>query len=327
MSSIVEAARDLMAVMSPATGTRATGKATVKATGADVDLYHGTYAVPRMGGNYRDDLVVKVGPGPNKGANSRTYWTVTSTGTVVDFLSNIGGVRHNKIAVPASGQVDLVFDPPIDGIASSVLSTSFSGGADPSDTDLGAVYDMFMYQQFEGDLGDLARSNMVRLPSVLVVWKGSTQIDGSSTSYETYARVSKTQSLNRESFDIIIFVDRAESDHLRRLQGMYIMDRLTSYLTNRVDYDGRVVGQLGGVHVENRSIQAIRDVDGYVSVYMYALSVSIASVYTMYDERSFTALETFVLDIVKPFPAAEGGDIAVVGDGSPGTPGVEIDNT
>lgn len=331
MSSVVEAARNLMAVMSPLTGTRASGVSTVTASGADVDLYEGNYAIPRLGNNYRDDLVVKVGPGPNTATTGRgagrTYWTVTSSGTDVTFLSNLGGARHNKIEVPASGQTDIVFDPPISGIASSVLKTSFTGGADPAATDLDAVYDMFMYEQFKGDPRDLAKSNMNRLPGVLVVWRGSEQADGASVSHEDRTRLGNFQTLNREAFDILVFVKRSEGDHVRRMQGQYIMDQITGYLTDRVDYDGQLVSAPSGVQIQRRFPLALQDPKGYTSVYIYGLGVSVMTTFTMTDERTYNDLDLFIFDIVKPFTAAEGGDIAVVGDGSPGAPGVNIDNT
>jgi hypothetical protein len=393
MSDIIAAARDLLALLAPMTGTRASGVVTVRTTaaqaatytwGADVvtvtfanhghavgdtvsldftsgagtpdgdyvvatvpgtgaftvalagsgaggtvtvgsylDLYEGEYAIPVLNGAYRDDLVIKVSAGPRKASNGKTYWRVASAGTDVTFLSNLGGVRHNTIVKPGTGTTDIAFDPPLDGIVSAVLETDFTGGADP--TGLGALYDAFMYQQFTGDTTDLARSNLNRLPAALIVWKGSDAADGSGTSQVYRPRMSATQTLMKETFDVLIFVDRAEGEHLRRLQGLYLLDLAAGFLTDHVDVDGNVVSAPSGVQVQRRFIQNLRP-DGYASTYIYGITVSVMRPFTMTDLRTFNALSLYVLDMVKACAVADGGDISVVGDGLPGRPGVEIPN-
>jgi hypothetical protein len=323
MSTIINAARDLLAVISAMTGTRASGVVTVTASGADVELYEGEYAVPVLNGSYRDDLVVKVGEGPSTASDGRTYWTVTSGGTDVTFISNLGGARHNTIVKPASGDTKIAFDPPRDGIASAVVKTSFTGGLDA--TGLGALQDAFMYQQFEGDPTDLANSNMNRLPGALIIWRGSDAADGASVAQTYRMRMSATQTLMKMNFDLLIFVERNESDHLRRLQGLYLLDLATGYLTDRVRMDGRTVSAPSGVQVQRQFVQALQGADNYVRVYIYGLSLSVMGTFTMTDLSSFVDLENFVVDIIKPDDDL--GDIAIVGDGSPGEPGMKIDNT
>ena len=395
MSSIVNAARDLLAIISPMTGTRASGVVTVKAAaaksgtytwvanvvtvtcaahghevgdtvtldftsgggtpdgdyvvvtvpgtgsftvaltgsgtagnvtiGSNVDVYEGEYALPILDGAYRDDLVIKVGTGPSTATDGRTYWRVTSVGTDVTFISNLGGTRHNTIVLPVTGDTNIAFDPPMDGILSAVLKTNFTGGADA--TGLGALMDAFMYQQFEGDPRDLGRSNMNRLPGVLIVWKGSDAADGASVAQTYRYRTSSTQTMMKETFDILVFVERNESDHLRRLQGLYLLDLAAGYLTDRVAVDGRVVSSPSGIQVQRRFVQGMRDPEGYVNTYIYGMTVSVMVTYCMTDSRTFNDLHKFIVDMVKPFDAADGGDIAVVGDGLPGAPGLEIDNT
>ena len=395
MSSIVNAARDLLAIISPMTGTRATGVVHIHATaaksgtytwaanvvtvtcaahghlvddvvtldftsgagtpdgnytvvtvpgtgsftvsltgagaagnvtiGKNVDVYEGEYAIPVLDGSYRDDLVIKVGTGPNDATDGRTYWRVTSAGTDVTFISNLGGARHNTIVLPTTGDTVIAFDPPLDGIASAVLKTNFTGGADASG--LGALQDAFMYEQFEGDPTDLARSNLNRLPGALIVWKGSTSADGGSVAQTYQIRMSATQTLMSETFDLLIFVDRLQGDHLRRLQGLYLLELATGYLTNRVSVDGRVVSAPSGVQVQRRFVQGLQNGDGYVGTYIYGMTLSVMGAYVMTDLRTFSNLNKFMLDAVKPFTVADGGDIAVVGNGLPGGPGMEIDNT
>jgi hypothetical protein len=394
MSSVVAAARDILAIISPMTGTRSSGVVTVRATaaktgtytwvanvvtvtcaahghlvgdtvsldftsgggtpdgdyvvvsvpgtgsftvvltgagaagnvtiGSCVDIYEGEYALPTLDGAYRDDLVIKVGPGPSTATDGRTYWRSKSVGTDVTFISNLGGARHNTIVLPTTGSTVIAFDPPLEGIASAVLKTNFTGGVDA--TGLGALMDAFMYQQFQGDPTDLARSNLNRLPGALIVWKGSESADGSSVSQTYRMRMSGTQTMMKETFDLMVFVDRNEGDHLRRLQGLYLLDLATGYLTDRVAIDGRIVSSPSGVQVQKRFIQGLRNPEGFIGTYIYGMTVSVMRPYVMTDLRTFSDLHLFVLDMVKQCTVAEGGDIAVVGDGLPGRPGMEIPN-
>jgi hypothetical protein len=394
MSSVVAAARDILAIISPMTGTRASGVVTVRATaaktgtytwvanvvtvtctahghlvgdtvtldftsgggtpdgnyvvvtvpgtgsftvaltgsgaagnvtiGSNTDIYEGEYAIPVLNSSYRDDYVIKVGAGPNTATDGRTYWRAASAGTDITFISNLGGARHNTIVKPAIGDTVIAFDPPLEGIASAVLKTNFTGGADA--TGLGALMDAFMYQQFTGDPTDLSRSNLNRLPGALIMWKGSDAADGSSVSQTYRGRMSATQTLMKETFDLMVFVDRNEGDHLRRLQGLYLLDLATGYLTDRVAVDGHVVSSPSGVQVQKRFIQGLRNPEGFIGTYIYGMTLSVMRPYVMTDSRTFSDLHLFVLDMVKPCTVAEGGDIAVVGDGLPGRPGMEIPN-
>jgi hypothetical protein len=317
MTSIVETARDLMAIMSPVTGTRATGVVTVTASGADVALEQGTYAIPIYNTSYRDDLPIKALPGPN----ADKTWTVTSGGTDVSFVANIGGDRYNRL----TANLDVKFDPPLSGIASAVIKTGFSGGADA--TGLGAVPSMVMYEQFEGRVVDLKRSNLKLLPGIMVVWTDGEPADGASTSQVDQQRLSSFATNNHETYQILIIVERRESDHMRRLEGTRILDTITSLLTNQVAYDGRVISTPSGLQIRRRWRRGMADQTGAVKWYVYGLDVGAMQDYCMTDTRTYNDLDLFVLDEVKPVPAAQGGDIATVGDGLPGTPGVEIENT
>lgn len=317
MTSIVEKARDLMSIMSAVTGTRGTGVVTVTASGADVILDMGDYAIPLLNDSYRDDLVIKV----NEGPNTDKSWTVTSSGTDVNFMTNIGGARHNKIIATTN----IEFDPPISGIASAVVKTGFSGAADADG--LGAVPSMVMYEQFDGSLADIKRSNLKDLPGILVIWNDGEPADGASTSQIDQQRLSDSATNNHETFQIVVIAERRESDHMRRLEGTRVLDLITGLLTNVVGWDGRVVSTPSGIQIRRRWRRALADKRAAVKLYMYGLDVGVMTPYTMTDVRSYDDLDLFVLDEIKPLTVAEGGDIATVGDGLPGTPGVEIDNT
>jgi hypothetical protein len=104
---------------------------------------------------------------------------------------------------------------------------------------------------------------------------------------------------------------------------MYILDQIMGWLTDRIDFDDQIISSPGGVQIRERSRQGVREQDGYVKWYIYGLTVSVEQVYQMTDVRTYVDLLEFVVDVVKPDPA---GDFPIIGDGSPGPPGMEIDN-
>jgi len=147
-SILVNVARDISSIIHPLTGTRATGKATITAVGADYDLPVGSYLVPVHVGEYREDLVFKT----DRGTNDDRSWTITSTGTVVDITANLGGSRFNL-----ADATNLYLDPGIDEIASAVVTGAITTGVNP--TSLG-IQDVQVFESFSAppDGIDLRRS-------------------------------------------------------------------------------------------------------------------------------------------------------------------------
>jgi len=319
MSTIIDTGRDIMAVMSPVTGTRATGVVTITASGADVELPAATYLVPRLGGQYRPDLVVKSKPSDDYQAG----WTITAGGVDVDCVANIGGVPHNTLIAGT----ELLIDPPLDGIDTCVVKTGFSGGAAP--TGLAAVKSMVLYEQFRASAAslDMVRSGIKEFPGILISWMGSEPADGAAVDQTTQRRVSGTATMYHETFQVLVVSNRAESDHMRRLQGLYILDAITGLLTSRVDFDGGLISYPSGLQVQQRFRREIPDTKGSLPYYIYGLQVSAMRVYHMTDARTFETLAEVVYDIVKPQDPAlpNQGDIAIVGDGSLGLPGMEVE--
>ena len=318
MTQIIDGARDLMAVMSPLTGTRATGTLTITASGADVDVPAASYLVPEYDGRYRPDLAIKVLAGDNDDKSI----TVTSSGTSVPCVANLGGVIFNKLADATVYK----FDPPMTGIASAVGDGAFTGGA--AATGLTAVKSMVMYEQFRPGSAwlDLARSSIKDFPAVLVAWQDSEPADGSAVDQTQQMRVSALATLYHETYQILVISARSESGHYRRLAGAYILDEITARLTSRVDYDDGVISAPSGIQIRQRFRREIPSNDT-LRFYIYGLLVSLMRPYHMTDERTYEDLEEVVVDIVRPFTVAEGGDIAIVGDGVLGKPGMVLDMT
>ncbi len=307
MSFIVDTARALMAVMQPQTGTRASGTATITTTGANATIPMSAYAVPIIDGRQRADLAMKVGPGPNQDES----WTVDGGGVSVDFISNLGGARHNIDA-----GMRMVFDPPLAEISSIVVDADFAGGQDPDF--FGGVRSMVLYEQLSGPSKglDLARSSIKAFPAVMLAWHDSEPADGSSVA-QTYreARVARTTTMYKETYLVSVLSSRAESDHVRRAEGLHIMEQLSLLLTDRKDVDGVPFSNPSGVMVRQR-YRETGPQDLYQKFYVYNVLLSVMRPFEQIDSRTYNPWALAVLDVLKPQnpPLPNQGDIAVVED-------------
>ena len=309
----VNVARDISSVLHPLTGTRATGVATIVAVGADYDLPVGSYIVPVHVNEYRDDLVFKVARGPNDDRS----WTIESTGTAVDITANLGGSRFNL----ADGTA-LYLDPGIDEIASAVVTGAITTGVNP--TSLG-LQDVQVFEQFTAppDGLDLARSSIKQFPAALLTWIGSEPADGSAVSQSTQeSRAGRGKSLYHEIFDLYIFTSNLASDHIRRQDGLRLIDAATKLLTSRRSSDDVPVSSPSGIQIRRRWRHNFSDRDGYQKYYAYALEMAVMTGWTTTDTRVYDDLVKFIMSIIKPqIPALpDQGDFEVVED-------LDIDNT
>lgn len=297
MSSIIETAWHLMAVMSPQTGTRSNGVVTVTAISGSVTIPRSSFALPVIGGQLRPDLVFKVGEGPNADKS----WTATSGGTDIGVLSNIGGARHN---IPNGTQLQFV--PPISGLASVVSKGAFANGLDP--TFLGGIKGMVLSE----DLGkadfwvDIARSNLNGFPAVVVTWQGRKDIDA-PTRHGTAQTV--------ESYTISILSNRMESQHLRRLEGAIALDAISSLLVDRHAVDGIPFSNPEGIRIPMSGRQSGNH-KIFQTMYIYYASVEVSSSLVQTDSRTYSNWELTVLDVTKPQvpPLPNQGDLTIVDD-------------
>lgn len=307
MSTITSTLRSLMAVLQPATGTRADGTVVVTASGGDVTVPCSSYAIPIIGGAHRPDLVVKTAAGPN----ADDSWTVESGGTNVDFVSNIGGARHILANATA-----LVFDPEISGIASLVAANDWANGADP--TEFGSVVDMTIVERFEGPVAavDLRRSNIKGFPCVILAWQDSEPADGSTISQTDRAtRTGTRKTLYKESFRVSIVSVRADSPDVRREEGLLMLDELSGLLTDRQEVDGVKFSNPSGLQIRRRWRE-----NGpqkfYQRHFVYNILISAEVLLQQTDARTYVNLENVVFDVVKPQEPAlpNQGDLTVVDD-------------
>jgi hypothetical protein len=290
-----------MATLQPATGDRASGPVTLTASGADVTVPRNTFAMPIIDGHRRPDLLLKTGEGPNEDGS----WTVTSGGTAVTFISNIGGVRHN---IPINTRIS--FDPPLIGLVSTLptADSAFTGGTDP--TVFGTIKDMVIYENLDGPNFqiDLRRSAVTRFPCVLVTWMNTEPADGTT--------ISQTHRATRSNrFGVL----KEQSDHSRRHEGLEIIDTMAGLLTDRQSVDESPFSNPGGVQIR----QIIRDIspeNDYQKMYIYSLMLSTERNLQQTDSRVYSDWLLAVMDIYKPQDPAlpNQGDFTLVDD-------VEID--
>ena len=308
-SLLVNVARDLSSILHPLTGTRATGTVTITASGADVDVDVGSYLVPVIDGTYRDDLAWKI----DKGDNSDKSWTVTNTGTDVTMTANLGGARFNL-----ADATSLYFDPAISGISTAVVKGAITNGVNPSDIGL---TDIQIFEHFSppGDGTDLARSSIRRFPAAMLAWLDSQPADGGSTSQISQpTRAGRGRILYSESFELYIFTENQRSDHLRRQDGLRLLDAATLLLTSRRSSDDVGVSAPSGIQVRRRFRHNLTNRTGVQRYYAYGLEIGLMTTFERTDTRTYNDLETFMLDVIKPqIPALPNqGDYTVVEDDS-----------
>lgn len=294
---IISTARALMATMQPATGTRSSGSVLVTATaGQSVVVPRNRYAIPVVGGSARPDLMVKAANNP---ATEDGSWTATDAGTAINFISNLGGARHNLPDTTV-----LLFDPPLDNVASAVVTGgAFAGGADS--TAFGALRDLVMAEQLSGPqlTTDLARSPIKRFPSAIVTWQDVQPADGSTVVQQNRgaARVGTRRILAKATYRISIISSRADSAHARRHEGLYAVDQVARLVSDRQAVDGReCVSNPSGVQI----LQMLREfqpgADLYLKFFIYHLVVACTVTIEQIDTRSYNDWLLTLLNVDKP---------------------------
>lgn len=309
MSQILDTARNIMAIIQPSIGDRASGEVTVTAFGADVLLPMNTYAMPVIDGRRRPDLLFKVDEGPNEDRS----WTVTSGGTVVDFISNIGGARHN-----ISSGTSLHFDPVVAGLVSTppTADDDFSGGTDLST--FGAVKDAVIYESFDGTSfhTSLHRSNITGFPCVIVTWLDGEPADGRSVSQtDRPTRVGTRGLLWKDTFALSVVSSKESSDHARRHEGLEIIDTLARLLTDKQMIDKVSVSNPSGIQIRNITRESGPE-DIYQKFYIYTMYLCTERTLTQLDARTYSDWLLAVMDVYKPQdpPLPNQGDYTIVDD-------------
>ena len=271
-----------MAVTQPATGTRSSGVARVVATGSPVMLPRSAYAVPRVLGVFRPDLLVKVAAGPDAG----DAWEVTSAGDDVAFVSNLGGDAQNQIPTGS----ELVFDPPIQGLQATALvaAPGFAGGV--YETAFGSLKNITMYETFGGPKRslDMFRSALNTLPAAILTWTDSQQADGAEVSIAMReTRVGTRSVLYKEQFSLWVVSSRNDGDHQRRAEGLAILEHLSVLLTDRQMVDGVAFSSPSGVQIRRRYRDPGDGQGIYQNFYVYVIELAAEHALVQQDSRTF----------------------------------------
>jgi hypothetical protein len=303
MSRINETARLIMAVCQPLTGNRSTGEMLITSNGADFNLPQGAFAIPILKGQETSSLIFKADEGPNDDKS----WTITNAGVAVQFISNVGGVRHNL----ASG-TKFNFDPPIYD-ATIVANTPFASGTDYGN--YGGLKDFNIWDLLQPDIAlNLRRSTIRGFPSAIIMWIDDQPADGSTVSQtERPTRGNWKTVLYREAFQISVIISRAESAHARREEGYYTLDRITELLTDRRSVDGKSISNPSGLQILRRWREVVT-LNDHQQFSVFSLLVGAEVPFTRLDERQYAPLERAVIDVEKSVDASEGGNLTLVDD-------------
>lgn len=305
MSDLITLGRDILAVCSPATGTRASGAVTVTASDADVTIPVANYLLPVVGGQVEAKWAFKVSRGPN----SDKSWTATSDGTAISAMSNLGGARYN---VPDATR--FVLDPPIDGIESIEATGDFSGGVNPSG--LATLHDAVMWEELGAPISDVIhKSGISKFPAAVLGWAQSEPADGSTDGYSNGSRTSRKSMTYRETFSLSIIANRAESGHHRRQQGLAIISELCDLMLDRHSVDGRPFSNPRGIQIirryrEKLNSQFYKKFDVYVILLGVMHSIEQRQ-YRTWDD--YLANNIDVLTMQRP-PLENQGDYTTVDD-------------
>lgn len=210
--------RGIMGALLPLTGTRSSGTATVRATGGDIVLPRGSFALP----------VTTSAAGVSQLAEDLPLWvtvdtTVTAAGAAVPVSSLLGGARQN---MPTASRVR--WDPALAGVEiESVLASALTGGADASGP--GSVRQVRQYETLEADTGrDLFAACVGQAPAIVLAWERSGGEVGRGGG----------RSLRPDQWLLYVVTSNARGAVARGDEGSEILDGIEDYLTDRSAADG-----------------------------------------------------------------------------------------
>lgn len=262
MSVIVDTQRLIVSVLSPLTGTRATGAIVVKALATDVTIPAGTHGVPIIDGQQNYDAMVK----------TTAAVTATAAGATVAATALIGGA-HVNLPVGTS----IRWDYPIAGVESvSKVSTVFSGGVGA--TGFGGVQALKIYEQIGSAnvASDLFAAKVGRFPAVILSW------DSSREPSDIVTRVGPGTTIFEERWLLSVITSRMDSTEQRRQEGLEILENATDLLMGRTEVDGQVFTGPEPVTIGRRSRIAVSPTS-----YVYSLEFTTTRSRSRKEWRTF----------------------------------------
>lgn len=286
MAYILPAARAIITILSPLTGTVATGNLTIQATGADVNLEKNAYCIPIItGGGGSTQLSQHVLLKTTAAA------TITAAGTTVACKAVLGGIGGNLAA-----GTEVRWSPGITGIESvSVVAAGGTGGVAP--TGYGSVKQIRFYEQIgpAQAQADLFRAGLGLFPAIALIWSGTEPDDRRGRHRRTYG----------EQWVLAVISSRTDSDDERRAEGLHILEEAREYLTNRKEADDYVFSAPAGLEL-GRADRLVATPQSYI----YAQRFRTEHTIEMRDARTYPNWETFQIDADTVSDEAE--EVAIV---------------
>lgn len=276
---IIQRARALLAQLAPITGARATGSVIATAAGGDVVVPRNSYLIPIRNGAVLPQQLYKVAPNPDTLVRDGTggSWVVTSDGTPIDIVSNVGGARHNL----AEGEA-LQWDPPIAGLEPTV--TVATGGI-TGGTNTGAVQAVSFYEELGPDTKGLFEGSIGHFPAVMVVWDGSSMAEGKSLGLrQGGSRKGRKVAVWFERYVMFVVASKSQSDAMRRRDGLDIVEDASALISDRQVNDDREALTVVGVGVE---ISERRRIVKSQHAYIYQLTLKLSRTQQPIDSREF----------------------------------------
>lgn len=212
--------RALMAALSPLTGQRSTGVATVRSTGGDVLLPKGRFAAPIVESTTGNKAIAR-----DKLLFTTEDVTVDEAGVAVPVTSLLGGLRHN---FPVA--TELRWDPELTGIEKvSSLSVATTGGLEPVGD--ASLRNIVAYEELTQPAAAALFAAKLRglFPGAVVTWAGSGPAQ----------RRGRGVWQRSDRWAIFLVVARQEGTVERGYQGLNLLDLVESYLGERGAVDGR----------------------------------------------------------------------------------------
>jgi len=283
MSVAIDTMRALFAVIQPQTGGRSSGNVTSTATGADVELPRGRHLIPIIADRLRPDLTFKTTANPGGGD-----WTVSSGGTSVGVESVLGGKRHD---LPAGTK--LRWDPAVSGLDDLVTvdAPGLAGGTDPDF--FGGLKSVVVAEDFTGARDvEAFRSQLGGVPAALLQWDGREPATGTTQPglERGGSRARRGELLYKERLRFWVLSNRKDAAHVRRREGLQILDDLTGLLVDRTAVDGCTFSAPDGVQILECQRVTAGDRALYREFNVYEIAFAVTRSLKKQDLRTYSDL-------------------------------------
>lgn len=287
-------ARGIFAQLSELTGARATGTVNVTAdAGPDQVLPANSYLAPIVGGQLREDLLLKVDKDPTTTLPNGTGggWEFSGGETrAVAVKSNLGGARHNL----DSGTV-LRFSPVLTGFQpTATVATALTGGVE------GFIKSAVVFEELRpgSPEADVFASGARETPAVMLIWTSSQPAEGQTIGMnQGNTRAGRDVRFLQETFDLQVLAGTMESDYQRRKDGLLALQMVTALLTDCMrNIDGEVLSSVGAGVKIGRRYRTLRN----ERLYVYGMTVSCNQTLEPIDRRAFNAWLQVNLEMALP---------------------------